>query len=312
MKMKKNMLRIVVVVIVFILISVYVGVGLFYSGMIIDGRSNAYSEAEEQERLADAGLIAMPERESVTITSGDVNLAGSFYENPNDGNCAVILLHGLGSTRSSMMSFVPLFWKLGCDVLAYDLRGTGDSSPAYQTYGYYDKQDASAAVDWLSTRSGLPPSQIGIFGRSYGSAIALQTLFERDDLAFVIADSTFSSLSSIVAEQGSQMMGSWVSLFVPSALFWAGIRADFNAGDVSPEDAIAATDTPVLLIHGVEDETTSVSNSEAVYANSNQETTVLKITDWGPGHASSIRNNYDGYVTIVYSFLDMYAPAFGQ
>lgn len=237
-------------IIVIALLIIYAGVGFIFSGMIIEGNSDAYSETEEQERLTSAGLTNMPPRENVTFTSGEVTLVGSYYENPTDGKCAIILLHGRGGTRSSMMRFAPVFWDMNCDILAYDMRGTGASSASYQTYGYNDRYDASIAVDWLSERSEIPPSQIGFLGASYGSAVALQTLFERDDLAFVIADSPFSSLRAIVTDQGAQMMGSWTAVFVPSALFWSGIRADFYPSDVSPENAVAHTTTPILLIHG--------------------------------------------------------------
>ncbi|MEM7115238.1 MAG: alpha/beta fold hydrolase [Chloroflexota bacterium] len=302
--MKKTVSGVIILVLI-----IYLGAGWFFSGMIINGGNRGYDEAEEQERLINAGLTEMPARESVRIASGNVTLAGSFYENPSEGNCAVILLPGRGGQRAGTMRVAPVFWERNCDILAYDLRGSGESSVSYHTYGYYDKEDASAAITWLSNRTSLAPNQIGIWGGSYGSAVALQTLGERDDLGFVVADSTFSSLESIVTEHGTRMMGSWVTPFVPGALFFADIRADFEPDEVSIASTVANTNTPILLIHGVEDHVNSVSHSEIIYATSNHDTTVLAITDWGPGHVSSIRHDYDAYAELVYAFFDSHIPA---
>jgi len=294
-----------------IMIGLYVGLAWFFSGMIISPPSRgggpeneSRGEGRDRKRSSEIDIAHLGEPERVRIRSGDITLAGSYFENSADCECGVILLPGRGGRRSGSLRFAPLYWSLGCDVLAYDLRGAGDSSPGYQTFGYYDKEDASAAVDWLSDRSGITPFQVGIMGSSYGSAVALQTLSKRSDLAFVIADSTFSSLESVVTEHAVRQFGPWVKMFVPAALFFAGVRADFDPYAVSPAESVAQSSTPVLLIHGADDDTTAASHSEIVYEGSNPATTVLEITDWGPGHVSSIRHKPRAYESIIHSFLE--------
>jgi pimeloyl-ACP methyl ester carboxylesterase len=77
---------------------------------------------------------ALPQPEAVTIDGGDVMLAGSFYDNVSDGRCAILMLHGYTSTRYGVLQFADPFWQRGCDLLAYDARGHGQSSDAYQDF----------------------------------------------------------------------------------------------------------------------------------------------------------------------------------
>ena len=77
-----------------------------------------------------------------------------------------MFLNGFHGTRYRARSWAPIFWDRGCDILAYDHRGHGDSTPAFHTYGYHEKEDAVAALDWFADRFWLDRSQICSFGVS--------------------------------------------------------------------------------------------------------------------------------------------------
>ena len=56
-----------------------------------------------------------------------------------------------------------------------------------------------------------------------------------------------------------------------------------------PEEAIAnITDTPVLIIHGLEDETISYIDSEAIYSKANQPKDIWLVPGAEHGDASEI------------------------
>lgn len=298
------------VIAIVVLLVLYIGISFFFSGQIIESNGNEWSASNEQEAIAESGMTGIPDPEYVSVTAEDgVTLTGSFYEHPAGTDCAVLLLHGRGGTRTSMIRIAPLFWDIDCHFLTYDLRAAGDSDGDYQTYGYYDRTDASLMIDWVSERTDLPTSNIGLMGVSYGAAVSLQTLAVRNDIGFVIADSSFSSLSDIVVFQGVERFGSWVRLFIPGAIGIAGIRANFNVSDSAPVDTVVGSDVPTLLIHALEDEFTPATHSELIFENSNQETTVLEITDWGGGHVSSYFDDPDGYATFVHEFLEVHVPS---
>ena len=309
--MKKRTRWIVLGIILMILVGMYLYASYFFSNQLIarDMRSLAEDLAQtDRGSYTDSGL---PEPENVSINNGEITLKGWFFDNEADGDCGVLLLHGYGGTRNGVLQYAPLFWERGCDLLAYDARGHGDSSDAYHTYGYYEKEDGKAALDWFAAKTGLPHSQIGLAGVSYGAATVLQMLPLVDDVAFVLADSPYQDLRTIVEHQSTAQFGSLVKPFVPSAFILAELRADFDADAVSPINGITETDVPVFLTHSLQDEFTPVTNSEAIFAKSNPAITEFLLTDWGASHAASIIVDYDLYKQNVTEFLATYTPDFG-
>lgn len=288
----------------------YIGASWYFSTILVAGNVKAVTADEIAQAEADLAPAGIPLPEEVTIAADDVSLAGYFYDNPADAGCGMVILHGYSSIAYDMASFVPMFWNLGCEVITYDARGHGNSSEAYHTFGYYERQDASAVVDWLIAETGVAADHIGLLGVSYGAATSLQTLAERSDLAFVVADSSYQDYYTIVAYQGEAQYGTWLKPLIFGATNLAEWRADFELDDVSPKDTIVGSPIPVLLIHALEDSYTFASHSETIYANADHGRTQLQITDWGNGHGASRSTQPEQYEAIVYEFMDQYAPQF--
>jgi uncharacterized protein len=306
--MKKSLWALLIVVV--LVSGAYLGISYYFADLIIGGETQtlADSAAQQARILSD---LALPPPEAVTIDAGDVTLSGFYYDNDQPGNCAALLLHGYTSTRYGALQYAPLFWERGCDLLAYDARGHGESSDAYHTFGYYEKQDGRAAYDWLLARTGLSPDRIGIAGISYGAATALQMLPLLPDAAFVLADSPYRSWPAIVSHQAEVQFGEWATWFAPGAFFVIGLRTGADGTAVSPETAVAQSTIPVLLVHAREDSFTPAAHAEAIYAVANPATAELHVTDWGADHGLSIIVDYDAFDDLVDGFLAVQAPGFG-
>ena len=130
-------------------------------------------------------------------------------------------------------------------------------------------------------------------------------------MAFVVADSSFSSLGDIARVQAEEQYGSWAKVFVPGALFVSSLRGGFDARDPAPVDAIGKVRAPVLLVHSRQDGFTPVSHSERIYAASDKARTRLVIPDWEATHAHSYTRNRVAYTALVDRFLAEFAPGFG-
>lgn len=298
-------------ILILLLLAFYGAASAYFANVLIGKETQTLAESQSRmaETLADSPL---PAPEDVTIEAADVTLTGWFYDNPQDGDCAVLLLHGYRSTRAGSLQYAPLFWDKGCDLLAYDARGHGDSTDTLHTYGYYEKEDGVAAAQWLMDRTGLEQENIGLAGISYGASTALQMMPLLPDVAFVLADSPYQDLKTITAHQGVSQFGSWTAMFLPGGFAIAELRAGFDVAAVSPKKAVVGSDTPVFLIHAVEDSFTPATHSEAIYADSNRETTWLEITDWGAKHGQSIMVEPEAYKLMVDEFLSVYASEFGM
>ncbi len=258
----------------------------------------------------DTSEFGLPEPEHATIAGDGVDLAAWYFQNPADAGCALVMLHGFGGDKAEILGANPLFWDRGCHLLSYDARGHGDSSRSLLTYGAHEREDLRLATDWLATRTGLALSDIGLIGWSYGAATAIQAAPRLTDLAFVIADSSYSSLSDIANVQGERQIGPWISAFIPGALFVAGLRAGFDPATAAPATEIALVEAPVLLIHSRIDGFTPVEHSEIIFGNSDQSRTRLIIPEWDAPHARSYEVDPVAYSAVVDTFLDDFAPDF--
>lgn len=311
--MKHRRLWIALIVLAVLLAAVYLTAGWYFSSLIIASDTETLAEAAAEavadgETPADFGL---PEPEEITVQSGDITLSGWYFDNPADAGCGLMFLHGFHGTRYHALNWAPMFWERGCDILAYDHRGHGDSTPTFHTYGYYEKEDAVAALDWFTTRSGLERSQIGVFGVSYGAATALQMAPMTPEIAFVAADSAYSELEEIIDFQGREQFPTLAPLVLPAALRIAELRANFDVDAVAPERSVTDVTVPVLLIHSLTDEYTLSTHSEDIYANSDKSRTVLHLTDWGSPHARDVTTDPAAYEQLVDDFLEQFVPNFG-
>ena len=85
----------------------------------------------------------------------------------------VFMLHGIMASKSQMLSPARVLLKEKCRVILVDSRGHGRSTGQYLTYGVQESKDLSKILDVL-TAKGLIKGNVGVFGRSYGAATAIQ------------------------------------------------------------------------------------------------------------------------------------------
>ncbi len=290
---------------VVLLVVAYVAVSWVFSSKLIAPQDRPLG-------TVDPATYGLPRPAQVLVPGADgTRLASWYFPNPRTERCAVIMLHGFGGARAEVIGASPLFWDRGCDLLLYDSRGHGDSSPSLLSFGVHEREDLVLAVSWLSKRTRLPDRRIGLIGWSYGAAVSLQAAAELPGIGFVIADSSYSSLADIAHVQADKQFGAWARIFVPGALFIAGERAGFDPGKASPVNEISHVKAPVLLIHSRQDGFTPYDQSEKIYAHSDKARTRIVIPSWPAPHAESYPKNPAAYTRIVDGFLKEFKLPFG-
>lgn len=112
------------------------------------------------------------------MTAGDVTLAGTLYRPPNATGSlpAVVIVHGSGPTTRQMTTFFTnsVLRAGGVAVLAYDKRGTGQSTGTYPEWEVATTakmfsdfaSDAEHAVRWLARQPGIDAKRLGLVGGS--------------------------------------------------------------------------------------------------------------------------------------------------
>ena len=193
--------------------------------------------------------------ESVSVAGNDGVLVRAWYLTPRslERGC-VIALHGIGDSRASSAQFAKFLLPAGYAVLAADLRGHGESGGDLVTYGLKESGDVAAWARWLRSRGCL--AVFGV-GESLGGAVLIQAA-EAAGLRAVVAECAFQDMASIAVDR----VGS--AVIVKAAFWWAWLRYGVDIESASPMRSAARTRIPILLIHGLQDDRTRPSHSEAI------------------------------------------------
>lgn len=117
------------------------------------------------------------------LTEDRVRIAANYWQ--GQGEKGVILLHMMPATKESWSALAQRFSDEGCDVLAIDLRGHGESVETREGGGELDyksftdeehqasRLDVEAAARWLADEKDIPPDAIVVGGASIGANLAL-------------------------------------------------------------------------------------------------------------------------------------------
>lgn len=212
------------------------------------------------------GVSAKPPSgiEAVSFEVSDkISLTAWKANPPGKPRAAVIVLHGIADSKASQHGTLSHLASRGMLAIALDLRGHGDS-PELASYGFHEKADLSRILDALEAEH--PGMPVGIWGTSYGGAVALQSAAADERFDFLIVESTFSNLITMGREQVSLHAWSSLEWVAPISLARAGKLGDFDPKQIAPAQAIRSIAVPVLHLHGENDEIIPFSHALEIKA----------------------------------------------
>ncbi|HSY90907.1 MAG TPA: alpha/beta fold hydrolase [Candidatus Binatus sp.] len=230
---------------------------------LTDDDTNAMRDSA---RTLDADLT------DAAITTPDRITLRAWIIRPHHPNGdAVLLLHGLGDNRMGMIGYAQLLLARGFTVLLPDSRAHGSSDGPLATFGLLEKNDIHQWTDFLQAQSHA--RCIFGLGESMGAAQLLQSLDTHPNFCAVAAESSFANFHEIAYDRMGQPfhLGPWVGrIFLRPLVEVAFLRARWkyhlNMNEISPEDSVAATSVPVLLIHGEIDSNIPLRHSQIIHA----------------------------------------------
>lgn len=85
----------------------------------------------------------------------------------------ILVLHGIIDKKETMLGVARDLAASGFRTVPVDLRAHGRSSGQWLTFGVVEARDLSQVLDALETQ-GLLAGPVGVFGPSYGGAVAIQ------------------------------------------------------------------------------------------------------------------------------------------
>lgn len=232
----------------------------------------------------------------------------------------IIMVHGTRTNRTDLPAgLLDLSAELarhGFAVLAFDMRGMGESPPAPITFGIYEQRDVLGAVDFL--RSGpLPypelgrPRVIGGWGVSMGGATLLFAAAREPAMRAVVSDSAYADFLPIIERQLPRQSGLPPAMTLGVlAAGWVFYGADYF--DIRPVDVIGQiAPRPILLIQGTRDGIVPPSNEVELYQAARAAPSA-HVSMWqvpGADHAQSFHTAPQDYVDRLVAF---YTAALGD
>lgn len=252
---------------------------------------------------------APPGRVVHLMSSDGVEIAGSYWAGVRPDSAAILLLHGVDSSRASFARHAAWLSGLGYAVLTIDFRGHGESGPAVRSFGLNEARDAAAGVAFL--RRAAPSRRVAVIGTSLGGAAALLGDGGPLPVQAMVLQAVYPDLRDAIANRIAQRLG-WLlgDLGEPFLSFQSWPRFGVPPGRLAPIDAVRHYPGPVLIIGGEEDRSTPPAETRALY-----EAAVGPKALWllpGVGHAEAGSIFTDAYRARVGAFLHRFLGDPGQ
>lgn len=286
-----------------VLVGLVIFAARFFSGVVIFPRTHSleysYDWEVEHGSITPEGFGSWP-REEVWIPSPHGYELHALYAPVPGSRRTVILAHGITWTLYGSVKYAVLFYRRGYNVLLYDHRHHGGSGGRNTSFGFYEKDDLKACVDWVITRCGAE-GVIGTHGESMGAATVLQHAAIDPRIAFAVADCPYASAREQFAYRlkVEYHLPEWPLLPLASLITW--LRAGWFFGQASPIAVIGQVETPILFIHGAEDAYIPPAASEALF----KRKPGVKRLYLAPGadHAQSLATDPEAYDRELGAFL---------
>lgn len=231
----------------------------------------------------------------------------------------IIMIHGNRTNRADagagLLDLSAALARHGFAVLAFDMRGMGESQPAPLSLGYFEQRDVLGAVDFL--RSGpLPypalgrPHIIGGWGVSMGAATLLLAAAQEPAIKAIVSDCAYAAILPIL-EREIPKLGHLPQGITPGILVGAQALYGINFYAVRPVDVVAQiAPRPILFIHGNNDHFIPFPNMNAL-ATAAGAAPNAHVQTWlvpGADHAQSFHVAGNAYIARIVAF---YTAALG-
>ncbi len=243
------------------LISIVITAGVLYATLALflyftQSGMLYYPNLPSRELMLTPGRYGLEYEELRLTTRDGLTLHGWFIpaENPR---ATLLFCHGNAGNISHRMESIVLFHQLGLNVLIFDYRGYGQSEGSPSEQGTY--QDAEAAWDYLTRQREIPPSQIILFGRSLGAAIASRLAVDQEPLGLIV-ESAFSSVPDMAAHYYPYLPVRWISRF------------QYNT-----RKHLISLNRPLLIIHSPDDEIIPYDHGQQLFAAAREPKQFLSI-----------------------------------
>lgn len=197
-------------------------------------------------------------------TKSNIKLQAWYMKPVGVARGTVILFHGHGSKKSSVLEEAAGFKAMGYKTLLLDFRAHGSSGGNTSTIGYDEVEDVKLAYDFIKNKG---EKNIILWGISMGAATVSKAISDFHlQPSKVILEMPFASILQ-AAEGRIKLMGLPGEPLATLITFWGGVENGFWAFNMKPSEFVKQIHCPVLLQWGRNDPRVRQEETDLIYAN---------------------------------------------
>jgi predicted alpha/beta hydrolase len=181
---------------------------LTIAASLVSAVAASYVIGSELSRPAPASVGLPPAElhaDAITFSSESGSTIHGWLSPGAGHQASVLLLPGVRSNRRSMLGRALMLHSAGYSTLLIDFQATGESLGEAITFGWRERLDVVAAVEFLERRE--PEQPIDIIGTSLGGAATLLAI-PRLNVQAVVLEATYPSIDVAVANRLRMRLGS--------------------------------------------------------------------------------------------------------
>lgn len=210
----------------------------------------------------------------------------------------VILFHGFGGNKSSMLDKAEIFLGLGYNTFLVDFMGSGGSEGNQTTIGFLEAEQVKTCFDYLTEKG---EQNIYIFGTSMGSVATMKAINDFDiKPKGIIIECPFGSMYKTVCARFKTMNAPTFPM-AGLLVFWGGLQNGFWAFRHNPTEYAKKINCPTLLLYGAKDEKVSREEIDQIFNNLGGHKT-LKIYEEA-GHENYLTKYKNEWTQDIQEFL---------
>ncbi|MEM9820803.1 MAG: alpha/beta fold hydrolase [Bacteroidota bacterium] len=198
--------------------------------------------------------------QNISLKAVDGTQISAWYLPDSSQKKAVILLNGLRGNRLTMVERAKIYRQQGYATVLPDLRGTGASESRLITFGWEERHDLLATVNFLQ-KSGY--QHIAVHGISLGAATIAFSLADNPDYAFVVLESCYDNIDQALSNRIERFMIPEFSVIPLKRISeW---RMGIKTEQLYPEHYLKLCKVPTLIMAGDAETRVKKEETEKLY-----------------------------------------------
>jgi uncharacterized protein len=188
----------------------------------------------------------------------------AWYIPVDSSKGTVVVIHGLGGNKSTVLKQADEFRFLGYSVMLVDLRAHGRSGGNITTMGFDESEDVKLAYEYIFKKG---EKNIILYGISLGSVVITKAVYDYNiEPSRIILEIPFSNFKRLVGVRG-KMIGFPERPFGSFMTFWASFEHGFNGYKQDTYKYVQKINCPVLMQCGETDIFASPAERDIIFEN---------------------------------------------